>query len=507
MLMLMLMLMLLVLVLVLLLLLLVLLLSVDAITRVDGLMLGAEGFLRQSVSVAVCAAYDRKFESFRIFVADPRIGLTDPYLSELPSMMMKISVLILFCQALFNGGQRGQQVSDFLAAIQWKFGTKGIDTACFEHDIMKYRVRRASRRSLAESRALAAVASIRLKSPIPEEVLIDVWDLYWISQTWSWDGSYLKCVGLGILYGYLSGRRIGNFTLNSKGERDSGHGRDHNLLRSCVSFGLMNGSWIVSTDVILLASLSEGDVFAVKWTESTKTSDSGSYAMSEPFVIYKHDGCWEARLVAAMLEFAVHACRNPINKGETLETYFFAVNRLKVLQNRSEVWRKNLTRRDTIEKLQSVCCTLGIPPGLISARSFRITYATLKEAYFKFGSRIDRVLDPLRNWAGGSRMQVDRYSRCKHLMEDDVRVVAAVGHLSIDQLRKIWSSMGVGGTSNVAALVRSDTVIGRGGVPTRTNMAVEDGDSSDDEGVYAGVVAELDSIAEIYRRQVVSASV
>ena len=125
------------------------------------LMGGAEEYLRHSVSVAVGATYDRKFGVYTAFVTDPRIGLTDPYFCDLTSFMMKVSVLVLFCQALFNGGQRGSQISDFLAAIKWKFGVKGVDTACFDHEILKYRVKRASRRSLIEAKHLAFVASVR----------------------------------------------------------------------------------------------------------------------------------------------------------------------------------------------------------------------------------------------------------------------------------------------------------------------------------------------------------
>ena len=339
------------------------------------------------------------------------------------------------------------------------------------------------------------------------EVLIEVWDLFWVSQLWSWEGSYLKCIGLGILYGYLSGRRIGNFTLNDKGEREGTHGRDHNLLRSCVSFGLMDGRWILSTDVVSLAPLLEWDVIAVRWSETTKTSDSSADSLPQYFCIYKHAGCWEFRLVWAMLEFAVNATRIPCNRGDSELKYFFAVNRQKVMQSRTEVWRKNLTRKDTVEKLQSVCCTLGVPPGTISGRSFRVTYATLQEANFKFGSGVDRVLDPLQNWAKGSRMQVDRYSRCKYLAEDDVRAMAAAGNLSIDHLRKIWTSMGTVGCSTTVSSSSAASAVNMGGVAARSSLTVEDGDSSDDEGVYRGVVAEIDHIAEIYSQHVVSARV
>ena len=470
---------------------------------------GGSVFLRSSVSLPVAALYDKCFEAYRGFVMGPAIGLSDPYMRNIPFVMTKISVIILFCQALYNGGKRGTQISDVVAAVMWKFGLMFLDTSFFQHELITYRSRRAGRKTLAEAQALAAMASVRMKSPIPEEVMAEVWDLYWLAQVWSWDGSYYKCIALGILFGYITGRRIGNFTLANLRNREDTHGRDHNLLLENVQFGHMNGSWIVASDVVSLTVLSDSDVHRMRWSETTKTTNTSSEAVKSWVTLCNTDGVWSSRLISSMREFSINASRLVPSSGTPIvSSYFFAVNRSRATIGgiRAKIWRKNLTHVSVMEVIQSVCCTTGIPAGTKSSKSFRINYATVREARFRHGSILDQEsIDPPFNWTVNSQMQVARYSRCKYLSEDLVKEVAKAGALNLGHLLAIWSNMGLNHT--VGSSSSSATVLSKGGVAAASNDSNCDDDSSGDEGTYAGVLLEMEKIRNEHSMHVPSVSV
>jgi len=481
-----------------------------SLERIEDLKYGGESFLRNSVSMPVAAQYDRCFAAYSAFVTGYKIGLIDPYMRNIVSDMTKVSVTILFCQALYNGGKRGTQISDVVAAVMWKFGCLMLDTRFFQHELITYRTRRAGRKTLAESQALAKLASVRMKSPIPEEAMAEVWDLYWLAQAWSWDGSYYKCIALGILFGYVAGRRISNFTLASATARDDPRGRDHNLLRVNVQFGHVDGSWIDAVDVSRLALLTDQVVCRIRWSETTKTSNTASESVRSWVTLHTTDGVWSSNLISAMREFSTNASRLTANSGQMISPdYFFAVNRTRASGGiKAKIWRKNLTHISVMEVIQSVCCTLGIPSGTMSSKSFRINYATVREARFKHGSLSDKeCIDPLLNWTVNSQMQIVRYSRCQYLTDDQIQEVARAGAINITHLFSIWNAIGAGQTTTLRSSSSTATGSRKGGVAVSGKDPSVDDDSSGDEGTYAGVLLEMEKIQNEHSMNVPSISI
>ena len=202
-------------------------------------------------------------------------GQYDAHLKDVVNDMGRVNITVRFCEWLFSEeGLRGSEITAVINGVRYELSCNLADVTFLVHEIVALRARRSYQLTLTEAKAIAVDKSKRVTLPCPEEVILLMRKCYWDSEGDPWVIAENRLTFLATEYGYVTGRRPSNFSLNNLKARDEAKGRDHNLLAKDVHFVTKSGSRVCSTDKIGLLQLVTAAVGSLTWSDTTKTTQA-----------------------------------------------------------------------------------------------------------------------------------------------------------------------------------------------------------------------------------------
>ena len=391
-----------------------------------------KGFFDQGLGAGQLAAHGKAWKLFLEFrsVDMTGRGAYHMHLTDVVDVMGRINIIVRFCQWLYDViGLRGTEITAAINGVRYEFSCQMVEVQFLEHEIISKRARKSYQLTLAEAKGVALIKASKATIPCPEEVMEVLRKCYWEVECPPWEKWELMLTYLAIAWGYVTGRRPSNFTLNEVKARTSVSGRDHNLLACDVIFETRSGSRICSTQKLELYTLVPEAVSGLSWSDTSKTSNTSKLEVVSRRLSV--DVPSQRQLVEDMFMFAVGSGAGPRdNKG-----YFFSVDRSKSGKVAGSVL--TTTKRATYKMLATALKASGASVGVqgLTLKSLRVRYATLGDAKYRQGGSVDKdLLDPFGNWASGSGTQASTYSRVNLLLPDDIVAVALTGTISISHL-------------------------------------------------------------------------
>jgi hypothetical protein len=403
---------------------------VGAVQEVD--VAATRGFFNRGLGPGQLAAHRRAWSAFLEFRQVDMVarGSYHQHLTDVVDVLSRVNIIVRFCQWLYDEmGLRGAEITGAINGVRYEFSCHLVEVAFLEHEIISTRARKSYQLTLAEAKGVALIRASHATIPCPEEVMDCLRTKYWEVECPTWEKWELMLTYLAIEWGYVTGRRPSNFTLNGVGARTSSTGRDHNLLACDVTFVTRSGSRICSTEKLKLFGLVPGAVSGLTWSDTSKTSSAGSLVVK--LMSLSVDEPSQCQLVQDMFLFAVGSGAGPHDdKG-----YFFSIDRLKPGRYPGGV--VTFTKRSTHKMLATALKAGGSSLGVqgLTLKSLRVRYATVGDAKFRQGGSKDKILlDPFENWSQGSKTQVNTYSRVNLMLPEDVTALAMTGTIRISHL-------------------------------------------------------------------------
>lgn len=397
-------------------------------------------FLAGSVDSDTAAAYDRAWTRFLSYLNDHEEN-KDPFQVSNGSKYSRVIVLVRFCRQAHSEGLRDEQIKSLLRGVRFKLQCLVMDDGVFDDSVIS-RCTQACRRTLTEALALRDKREVTSKICVPQEVMLEVRDRYWVRTRWDWEGALDRMVCAGLLFGRSSGLRPGNWNLNSVKRRNSG--RDHNIKTDDVQFVRVGGLardlqaigdslFVLSHDRTTLGHVSLIDIEGIRYRVTTKTTGSVVGVGGWRYIGRVNET--DDMCVKVMLEFSQHSGALP---GE----YFFSVRRTKTDGGTS--YHKALRTVDSTLRLKAVGSSMGIPPARLSLKSLRKTYGTVFEArHLKrlAGGYDGAPKDPRENWSAGSRVPFKHYSQMMSIGVSAVDEVNEIGDVTIEHVQRIMGAV------------------------------------------------------------------
>ena len=435
-----------------------------------------KGFFDKGLGVGQLTAHSKAWKLFLEFrsVDMTGRGTYHMHLTDVVDVMGRINIIVRFCQWLYDEiGLRGTEITAAINGVRYEFSCQMVEVKFLEHEIISKRARKSYQLTLAEAKGVALIKESRATIPCPEEVMSVLRKCYWDVECPLWEKWELMLTYLAIAWGYVTGRRPSNYTLNGMVARNSESGRDHNLLASDVIFETRSGSRICSTQKLELSALVPGSVSGLSWSDTSKTSNASKLEVVSRSL--SADVPSQRQLVEDMLTFAVGSGAGPRDdKG-----YFFSVDRSKEGKIAGKV--RTTTKRVTYKMLATALKASGASVGVqgLTLKSLRVRYATVGDAKYRHGGSSEKsLLDPFGNWAAGSSTQVSTYSRVNLLLPEDIMAVALTGTISISHLAPL-----LGNRQRSAGLI---PLLGK-----RTSDELDGGGKFDSSEAVASVVSAV----------------